>query len=181
MSPGEPGRQARWEATRFGKLAVSVFVTAVLAAAVIQNVPAGDIDRRLSGVVPYASLLGLEQKWSIFAPDPFRIAVIVEAEIRYADGTTGHWAPHKAGPLVGAYRDFRWRKYEELLWQDRYAGLRRPTVEYVARLERSSGRRPVRIELIRRWYALRPPGPGPDRGPWQRARLYSLALEPGGR
>ena len=181
MSSDERGRQARLESTRLGKLAVSVFVVAVLSVAVIQNFPAGDVDRRLSGVVPYASVLGLEQRWSIFAPDPYRIAMVVEAEVRYSDGTTGRWSPPKGGPAVGAYRDFRWRKYEENLRQDKNAGLWRPTAAYVARRERDLGRRPVRITLVRRWYDLLPPGPGPDRGPWQQARFFSLSVRPGDR
>jgi hypothetical protein len=162
------------ESTRPGKLLLSVLVTAVVVMAVIQNLPAGGLKHKLTPVRTAALAAGLDQYWSMFAPEPYRINVHVVAEISYSDGSRGRWSVPRNGPLLGGYRDFRWRKYDEELRKDSYSHLWRPLAEWIVRRERARGRRPVRVTLVRRWYDLRPPGPGPDRGPWQRQAFSSL-------
>ena len=34
------------------------------------------------------------------------------------------------------------------------------------------------VVLVRRWYDLLPPGPGPSRGPWQEHAFYTLKVTP---
>lgn len=168
----------RLESSRLGRLALSLFAVSAIGLQFVHNLPAGELRERLRGVDPVARALGMDQSWSVFA-DPYRIKVIVEVRIRYRNGGTGRWTVPRGDPLIGANWDYRWRKWEEELRQDRYSNLWRPAAEYVARREREQGRDPVRVTLVRRWYDLEPPGPGPDRGPWQQFAFYTLDLSPG--
>src|SRR5215210_1899218 len=123
------------ESSRVGKLALSLFAVSAIGLQLIQNLPTGGLRERLSGLDAYARAVGMDQGWSVFA-DPFTIKVIVEARIRYRDGSWGRWTVPRGGALIGEYWDFRWRKWEEQLRKDQHADLWRPAAEYVARHER---------------------------------------------
>jgi hypothetical protein len=42
----------------------------------------------------------------------------------------------------------------------------------------TEGRQPTEVFLVRRWYDILPPGPGPSRGPWQERAFYTLTVTP---
>ena len=106
--------QHRFESTRAGRLAISVFVVAVLAGIAISNLPAGALQRSGGRLTrPYVDALGLDQNWRMFAPIPRNEVLYLEARVRHAGGRVSVWHPPKDDPLVGAYRDYRWRKLVE--------------------------------------------------------------------
>jgi hypothetical protein len=103
----------------------------------------------------------------VFA-EPRDISAYVDARVDYSDGTSSvHPIPGASG--LDAYVDYRWQKYEEVIRPDDGKQLWPAYANYIAGLARAEGRDPVRITLIRRWSPTLPPGPGPERGPWQQA------------
>ena len=79
---------------------------------------------------------------------------------------------------MGAYWDYRWRKWLENAIQDANRKvLWRPAARFAAREMRRPGKALRKVTLIRRWQDLRPPGsPGPDERPWKSYEFYSLSL-----
>lgn len=166
----------RLESSRSGRAAISLFVVVVVASIVVSSMTNGSLkpallrhDQKL------LALMGLDQRWDIFAPDPRRRVFDVWARIAYADGRTESWRPPRGVAVVGGYWDGRWRKWidsamlggpRSLLWPG-LAG-------WLARERGDSGRRPVRVTLVGRSYDQRPPGATPLRGPWSDLVVYRL-------
>ena len=164
---------ARFESSVAGRWLISVGVVIALVAIIVVNMPDSQVRRDLSKyTLPVANATGLNQDWGIFS-QPRTFAAYVDGQIDFSDGTssivhisTRNW--------LGAYSDYRWQKYEEIIrpasgsqyWHD-YA-------EYLARNARKDGHDPVRVTLIRRFAQSLPPGPGPAHGPWQEVTMYVL-------
>jgi hypothetical protein len=155
------GLQERFEASELGRILISAFIVVTLVVIVAANLPASELKAQLTRISnPYIELVGIKQVWGVFAPDPRRRVLFLEAKIRYDDGTTGVWKPPRGAPFPNSYRDVRWRKWVEpvhltqALWP--------LMTRWIAREHATSGKRPVEVELIRRSYWMNAPGPGPD-------------------
>jgi hypothetical protein len=175
--------QESFEATWVGRAFLTAFILVTLVAIVTANFPESKLRHETSRVTePYLNATGLDQVWSVFAPDPRRVSLALEARVRYADGTIGTCSPPRRGSLLGAYSDYRWAKWLENVVQDANRDqLWHDAALFVARERTDSGRRPVEITLIRRWQELRPPGSsGPDRGRWRSYAFYRLKLASNG-
>lgn len=123
---------------------------------------------------PVAHATGLDQDWGVFAPDPRRINLDLHALVTYADGSTSKWELPRGDPFVGSYWDYRWRKYMEIVRRDASKFLWPDFAAFVARTE-SGSRRPVKVELVRRWYEILAPGTGgPLRSRWHQYRFFTL-------
>jgi hypothetical protein len=173
------GPQERLESSRWGRLLISAFLVVTLIAVAVTNLPESRLRREGMRVArPYLDATGLDQNWRVFAPDPRQASLRLEARVSYADGTVAIWRPPSGGALVGAYWDYRWRKWLENAVQDANRKvLWRPVALYVAREMRRSDRAIRRVTLIRGWQDLRPPGsPGPDARPWKSYAFYTLAV-----
>jgi hypothetical protein len=171
--------QERLESSVAGRWAISVFLIATLASLIVWNMPASEIQRTALKVVrPYVTALSLEQNWGVFAPDPRRQTLDFFARVRYADGSEEEVRMPTGGDFVGAYWDYHWWKWVESVTNDQRDGLWKPAAVWFARRATTDTRKPVRVTLVRRWYELFPPGPGPSRGPWQEAEYYTLDITP---
>lgn len=116
--PSEPterhhGLQAAAETAAVGKGVVTVAILALLATLAYTNLPASAVRAGLQpGFGPVAETLGLNQDWSLFAPDPARRSAWLVAEVELADGTVRTWRPPGNGEgLWSPYRGYRWRKW----------------------------------------------------------------------
>jgi hypothetical protein len=166
---------ARFESSRVGQVVISLGAVVVLVCIVVINLPDSRLKQDSSRyTLPVANAAGLNQDWSIFS-QPRTIAAYVDAQIDFADGSssvqgisTGHW--------LGAYVDYRWQKYEEVIRPDSGRIYWHDYAEFVAARARTSGRDPVRVTLIRRFAPSLPPGPGPAHGPEGRVTMYVLDL-----
>ena len=171
--------QERLESSVAGRAAISAFLIITLASLVVWNMPASEIQRRALKVVrPYVTALSLEQNWGVFAPDPRRETLDFFARVRYADGSVEEVRMPTGGDLVGAYWDYHWWKWVESVTNDQRDGLWQPAAVWFARRATTDTRRPVEVKLVRRWYELLPPGPGPSRGEWKEAEYYTLEVTP---
>ena len=161
-----------------GRVVLSVCFLIVLASLVVVNLPESQLRRDL--VRPARAIAigtSLEQSWGVFAPDPRRQVIELEARLRFADGTTRVWHPPSSGRTWGAYRTYRWRKWIENARSDDNKALWAPTALFAARQLAHGGRFPVTVTLVRRWYDLPPPGGvHAHHSPWQEFSYYTVQL-----
>ena len=173
------GLQERIESSRAGQIVLSLFIVVTLVAIGITDMPESLLRREASKVTDsYLKATGLEQRWRIFAPTQRPFSLRLEAQVRYDDGSIAIWRPPAGGDLIGAFWDYRWRKwFEHVANEDKRKALWRPAAEFAARQLRRPGRTPRSVTLVLFRQELRPPGaPGADRGPWRSEAIYTLAL-----
>ena len=174
--------QERFESTVVGRVAISLFIVVSLAFVVATNLPHSRLrhDVLVPGG-PYLNALGLDQNWAVFAPEPRKQVIDLESRVTFSDGSEATWRLPYRGALVGAYSDYRWRKWLEYAIADAHRRLWRPLALWTARRASADGKRPVRVTLVRRFYGVLPPGKSPDRGPWKEFAYYTLDLGAGAR
>lgn len=163
----------RLEASRGGRVLLSIFLAFVLLGIVVFDLPASKLKSKVSKATdPVVNALGLNQNWNVFAPDPRRQSIALEAHVTMRDGSRRTWRPYVGGDLVGTYRDYRWGKWVENVRLDRNRRLWPGLADWVARHE--SGRIGVRrVVLIRRWRDLDPPGAETSEGPQMSYAFYT--------
>lgn len=186
MSRGEDqpvGLQARLERSRAGRVLISLLVVAIVAVVLVWNLPSSDLRNRLMPAVrPVADVTGLDQNWKVFAPNPRRITLALEAVVVYPDGEQVVWRPpDDVEPLFTPYRVYRWRKWvEHARSDDNRARLWLPTARWVAREHAEPGRFPEVVHLVRRWYDLTPPGRPAGEPSWNEFRYYTAEFDAAG-
>jgi hypothetical protein len=180
----DPGQASRWselqsrvESSRIGRAAISGFVVLTLVAIAAINLPSSALraDLMVAGQ-PYLNAIGLDQGWALFAPDPRREVIGLKAVVRYEDGTSATWTIPNDDPVVGTYRDYRWRKWMEYVIMDANQALWRPAALWAAREEARRDRPEFDVTLVRLEATLRPPGTRPIRGPWVSRAFFNLRL-----
>lgn len=169
------GVQARLEASPLGRALLTGLILFTLGAMVISNLPASELRRTGIRVVkPFLDVSGLHQNWNLFAPDPRRTTLELEARIKYADGSTAVWHPPVGDPFIGVYSSFRWRKWAGNILSSENSELWVPTAEWIAGTHRRDGALPVQVTLVKRFYVAPAPGSGkPAVQPWKETTLYT--------
>lgn len=138
---------------------ISAFLLATLTAVAVANLPESELKRTLLGPGgPYLNATGLDQNWGVFAPDGRQSVLSLVASVRYSDGSTAAWHLPDAGPVLGAYWDYRWRKWAENLMTlgSEGAAIRTPAAVWVAREMTRPGKEPVQVTLATRFHDLPP-------------------------
>lgn len=168
--------QERIERSEVGRGVLSTFLVVTLAAIVVINLPASPLRHSLlRPAQPYLNALALDQAWALFAPDPRRAVIDLDAIVRYEDGSTADWHFPRDGALIGTYRDYRWRKWAENAIADQNGGaLWKPAALWAAAREQRAGHRVVSVTLLRHVAPLTPPGTLPRALPWQTQSMYVL-------
>jgi hypothetical protein len=183
VRPLAPWRlQERFESTPAGRVAISLLIVVTLVFVVATNLPRSSLRHDVLGPgQPYLDALGLDQRWEVFAPEPRKQAIDLVSRVTFSDGYQTEWSLPRRGALVGAYSDYRWRKWLENSIADAHRQLWRPLALWIGRNASSPGRQPTRVTLVRRFYDLFPPGKTPDRGPLKEFAYYTLDLPAGER
>ena len=122
-----------------------------------------------------AATAGLDQAWSMFAPEPLQHEVVLEAEVRFADGGRTLWRPPQRG-AVAAPVGYRLEMWTSRLVRDADSQLWRPAARWIARQHASGGRRPVGVTLRRRWRPVSRPGREGEPRIWSEFDFYTLDL-----
>jgi hypothetical protein len=163
------------------RIGLTLLALACVVSIVVSNLPQSEPRNRiLETVRPFVNITGLEQNWEVFAP-PRPIAYAgLDAEVRFDDGSIAYREIPLGGPLLGAYSDYRWRKFLEYQANDEYVDrIARDYAGWVARELATPTRRPVRVTLIRRWRTITPPGAGgPPYGEPSEARYFETDITP---
>ena len=100
---------------------VGALVALIVLIAVVSNLPAGSsLKQSLEPVLtPIAMATGLEQYWSMYAPNPPQRLEELEVHVLMADGADRVWTlPLDQDPVVGVAVSHRWRKLRETLYGD---------------------------------------------------------------
>ena len=157
--------QRRVGASSFVKLVVEGVVGALVALivliAVVSNLPAGSaLKQSLEPVLtPIAMATGLEQYWSMYAPNPPQRLEELEVHVMMADGADRVWTlPLDQDPVVGVAVSHRWRKLRETLYGDARS---RPALAHWV-IDQLSGpsQRAVGVQIIVHTETLPAPGHG---------------------
>jgi len=154
---------------------ISVGILVVLGALFTWNLPPSELATRTQPAfqrVTFAT--GLDQNWSVFAPDPPQAEATFEARIAYDDGTERRWTVPTGGSFLGAYWDYRWLKWGEIVSAGIDARLWLPAAKWIARQEQVAGRRPVTVTLVRR---VEPHPLQADAGPATATDFYVYPVE----
>lgn len=174
--------QERFESSGRGRAVISLFVALVVASVVVVSMTEGAVEPSLlRHDQKLLALMGLDQRWDIFAPDPRRKVVDVSARITYGDGRVETWRLPRGAPVVGGYWDGRWRKWLDNAMRigpqsELWPGL----ANWLARERGESGRRPVRVTVVGRSHDQYRPGAEPRRGPWRDEVVHRLTVSPFG-
>ncbi|HWC86712.1 MAG TPA: hypothetical protein VG388_09235 [Solirubrobacteraceae bacterium] len=169
--------QQRFEESSTGRGILSALIVLSLIAIVAINLPQSELRRELLRPgQPYLNATGLDQNWALFAPDPRRVVIDVSAVVSLRNGRAALWRFPHDGALIGTYRDYRWRKWEENLINPANALLWRPAALWAATREAGPGEVPKSVALVERFAALEPPGVTPSTGPVQQRTFYVLRL-----
>jgi hypothetical protein len=168
--------QERLESSPPGRAAISALLAVVVLSILLSQLPASRLrEQGMRAAGPVLNAAGLDQDWGMFAPEPRSQVLQLYARVTFDDGTSRDWYLRPDDPVVGAYWDYRWLKWVELVTRDDHPGLWKPFASWVARRVSGPGREPVHVELHRRFRQIRPPGAaGPSRGPWRDVRYYTV-------
>jgi hypothetical protein len=164
----------RWTAWR---LAISAYILFHLAATVTWITPNSPLRQRIIPAFWYYMLpLGLWQSWGMFAPDPQKETIVLEAEVIDAQGMR-HVHEFTRVADLSWWRKmprFRHPKYASNLLSEEYILQREFTARHaVRRLGLSSSVFPVHVSVYLKIKAPPPPGSSFS-DPMAPARLYSL-------
>ncbi|MGI8429794.1 MAG: hypothetical protein ACR2OB_10920 [Solirubrobacteraceae bacterium] len=178
-----PGLQQRFEESAFGRGILSTLIVITLVAIVAVNLSGSELRRQLlRPAQPYLNATGLDQNWALFAPDPRRVVIDVSAEVAFDDGRTAQWRFPHDGTLIGGYRDYRWRKWEEnLISPANAAPLWRSAALWAAGREARPGHAITRVSLLEGFATIEPPGASPDTGATMHRVIYVLRVTPGAK
>lgn len=122
-------------------------------------------------------IMGVEQNWGVFSPNPRSASIDVYAIVRFEDGSSARWDLPEGGPVVENLRYYRWRKWLERVRADDYSNLWDPTARWIASLYDDRRSPVVRVELIRRFRENAVRGEQP---PFEDFSYYTLDLREGG-
>jgi hypothetical protein len=172
--------QRRLEESPWGQAILSGVIGFLLLTLLATNLPGSELRHQLERLVaPVRDGVGLDQAWGVFAPNPRRETLRLEAELEYPDGAVGIWHPGDGDRFVSVYRDYHWRKWQEWAHGDANKLLWVSVSRWLARSYTRHGKHPVRVTLVRYWRDL--PAPGEHAGPanrWRSYPYYTLEVTP---
>lgn len=160
---------------RFGRLGVALVVAVMSFWIVAPNMPSSAVRDELAPLWRPATEAGLVQDWAVFSPNPRSQSIDVRARLEFDDGSIDFWDVPEFDPVIGAFRQYRWHKWQERLRLDSREKYWQPTAEWIADQNLRDGVRPVRVTLIRRWIDHEPltsSGKTVDVG-WNEFEFYS--------
>ena len=144
---------------RIREIATSTVIVITLAIGVVWNSPDAAITRTVLPLLrPIALAVGLDQNWSMYAPNPPRRQENIEVRISMADGSERVWTLPRLQPVFGVAFSHRWRKLKETLLDEPQT--RPEFVHWVVREMSRPGDRPLRVDMLLRGQDIPPPGAG---------------------
>jgi hypothetical protein len=147
----------RFETSLIGEVVLSVLVTAVFVVAVVWNLPDSEVRRSaIPTLAPLAGSTGLEQVWSMYAPDPIQRTEILEVHVTMADGSDRLWTFQRGDYIGGPLFWYHWQKFKEQVI--RVDGVRAGLADWVVRELTGPDEHPARVQVVFRTEELVAPG-----------------------
>ncbi|MBX9878120.1 MAG: hypothetical protein K2Y22_06630 [Candidatus Obscuribacterales bacterium] len=147
---------------RIRKPALSTFILAHIIGLTAYCLPSSFArDALVSPLLPYIRFCGLDQSWTVFAPNPPKCSTYLSADVEFADGTSKEWEFPRVEKRtwwekIPAERYRKWANdnigdaEQAVAWPD--------AIRYIARLHNSQSNPPVFITLIK--HEIDTPAPG---------------------
>ena len=155
-----------------GRVVLSLIAISFVYYLFVWNAPEGEVrDVLRDPIKETVWAAGIGQDWGVFAPNPVNTSYRVEADITFADGSIERYKFPDGEPVVGAYREFRWRKYESRIRRDDNRRYLRPTALWIR--EQYAEQDVVTVVLYRRTRRVPEPGSGQVRE-WEEEEIFSL-------
>ncbi len=126
----------------------------------------------------YARWTRLEQRWSLFSPEPRRYIVQYVFHIRFRDGSTTVWqrpAPPKWG-FFARYYVSDWQKFDTASNRMEDPALWPDLATWVARQFPNSKNPPVEIQLVARLADT--PAPSANGSAWPASEAFHFRVQP---
>ena len=152
---------------RIRNAAAGVFIAVNVAIIVIGALPNKSYldNKLLDFLAPYWVAVGLEQGWSMFAPNPPRENYYIDADLFFTDGSKERWAYPRASRMTDRERVLggeRFRKLSESLYEEGpkevWLDLSRFVWRDVEKLEASGKHRQLKgIQFYRNVSSIKPP------------------------
>ncbi len=147
----------RFERSPAGECLISVGVCVAVLIGIVWNLPNSHLRQRLvEPLQPIAESTGLQQKWSMYAPDPISVVETLEVNVEMAGGGVRTWTSERTHPAVSSLRWYHWQKLKEQLIRNDAAVP--DFVRWVVRELTSPGEHPVRATVLVRREAMQAPG-----------------------
>jgi hypothetical protein len=165
---------ARFERSPIGQILISALIIVLIAVEIGTNLPDSSVARSVGATSnQIVRVLGFEQAWGVFAPDPRPTSLKLEARVTFADGSHATWHMPHGDPVVSNLRYYRWRKWLERVRADDYKDIWEPTSRWIASLYDDRASPVTQVQLIRSFHdnSLLDPQP-----PWQSFVYYTLDL-----
>ena len=148
---------------RLGRAAVSAFVVVLVVTLIGWNLPRSVLGHEVretsrEQLRPIVNRLALNQGWEVFAPNPSSTSIAVTADVTFEDGSTTVFEFPDGEPVLGALREYRWRKWERRIRLDDNRGLWRPTANWIARELSEPDNIVVEVQLVRHWRRMEQAG-----------------------
>ncbi|MBJ8346151.1 hypothetical protein [Antrihabitans sp. YC2-6] len=151
--------QERFERTGFGKFVISFVAVAIILIGLTWSIPNSPIKQwAIPFVRPVAIAGGLDQSWSVFAPDPPRSLNTFEVHVLMADQTMRPWNVPRGNPIWGHYDWYRFQKLKEWILTPNSGINMGDFIHWVVREVTYPGESPVLVELVSKVESLPPPG-----------------------
>ncbi len=162
-------RVGRLERRWWGRRLVSLFIVWHLFAMAIWLLPSSSTGGGYTPLVglfapvvrPYMMGTAFAQSWNMFAPNPDKTDVYLEARITYADGEKRAWFFPRMVHMgyVRRYQEERWRKMVEVATHGNAATVGPALARYAARVNSADAQNPpVSVEMIQHTRTVPPPG-----------------------
>lgn len=162
-------RVGRAERRWWGRRLVSLFILWHLFALAVWLVPGQSTTGGNTPLVglfapvvrPYMRATAFAQSWNMFAPNPDKTDVYLEARIAYADGERRSWFFPRMAQMGFArrYQEERWRKMVEVATHGNALAVGPALAHYAARVNYADAQNPpVSVELVQHTRTVPPPG-----------------------
>jgi hypothetical protein len=164
--------------TRAGRVLLGAVLAFLSFTLVVWNLPDSEVRSEIRPALrPVVNAVAFDQSWSVFAPNPTTVSLAVEADVYLGDGEVIRYKFPHGDDLVGAYREYRWRKWERRVRLDRNDHLWEPTAEWVAAQFRDED--VTKVVLVRRFSDTPEPGSNDERV-WESTEFFTLMMTDAG-
>lgn len=172
--PGEDAALGWFAGSLSGRVLLSALLAFLVVALTVWNLPDSAIrDEIRPGVRPVVNAMAIDQSWSVFAPNPTTLSLAVEADVHLTTGEVVRYTFPHGDDLVGAYREYRWRKWERRIRLDRNDHLWPHTATWVRDQFHDDV---AKVVLIRRFSETPEPGTAGPRT-WRSVEFFELSFD----
>ncbi len=162
--------------TRLGRVILSLLAAGAVYFLVVWNLPDSELrDQLRPGLATPIRTAGIAQDWGVFAPNPVSTSYRVVADIEFADGSSERYEFPGGDPWIGAYREFRWRKYQSRVRRDENRPRWKPTTDWIE-AQYADGSVET-ISLVMRSKPVPEPGKN-EVTEWEEEELFVARYEP---